>query len=78
MSVASLLSGAALTYCGITGRKFSDLLCHRKAKAGDPARAPSYPKETESLADQVPADRVEEAQMESFPASDPPASQRSD
>ena len=83
--LAKGLSRAGLTAivgCAPGGR--ADLPCdHRprsrdmvspksRAKHGSDKDSPSFPGEATSK--QLPADELEEASMESFPASDPPAS----
>lgn len=74
--VLAVAAGAALIYRGITGRSALSQLCtvgdrHRR---GDSSQTPSY-RDDDNLqrASQVARDEVEEASMESFPASDPPA-----
>src|SRR4051794_2658324 len=69
-------AGAACLYHAFTGRDPCDLLFPRgSAKHGEEKDSPSFPSEAESK--QLPSDEVDEASMESFPASDPPAVHRS-
>ena len=75
-------AGAGLAYYGITGRNPMQALRtaleqgpNYGSGAGDggSADAPSYQHDFRRRAGQTPEDEVEEASMESFPASDPPA-----
>jgi hypothetical protein len=76
------LAGAFGVYHGFMS---SNLSCcktglTRERRREDAAAGPSFHHEREDQPDkarQVPVDDVEEAAMESFPASDPPASSRS-
>lgn len=72
------VAGATLTYHGWTGiDPFSRLLGPSAARHGSVAETPSQSGRPPGGGDvQIPADALEEAQMESFPASDPPASSR--
>gem|GEM_PF-2533900 len=67
-------AGAALAYYGWTGRNPADLLARNRARHGRPAQSPSSGGDIRGERVQIPSDRLEEALMESFPASDPPAS----
>jgi hypothetical protein len=64
-------AGAAMLYRGLTGRNPLELLAHR-ASRNDASLAPSYQNEQTGRSAQLPDDEVDEASMESFPASDPP------
>lgn len=74
--LAAIAAGGALMYRGVTGRNplrrvmnFLESGVHY----GDSHLAPSYQNDEGGPAPQLPQDEVEEASMESFPASDPPA-----
>ena len=68
-------AGAAFLYHAFTGRDPFDLVTRKgQVKHGEEKDSPSFPGEAESK--QLPSDEVDEASMESFPASDPPALQR--
>jgi hypothetical protein len=69
--------GAGWAYHGITGRNpISQLLRERRGgKTGESGEGPSHQNDWKDTA-QLPADNVDEAAMESFPASDPPAPAR--
>jgi hypothetical protein len=68
------VAGAGLIYRGTTGlNPLHALFGKPRDRSGDPALSPSYQHDL-SPAGQLPGDEVDEASMESFPASDPPAS----
>src|SRR4051812_24599142 len=64
----------SVIFCGVTGRSVASLFATgpRRARDGQPKQAPSYQNDFRDRAPQMPADDVDEASMESFPASDPP------
>jgi hypothetical protein len=74
-SLVGCVVGAGLIYHACTGRDPLSLLTGKKncAKEGDQKDTPSGAVHG-TVSKQVPSDPIEEAQMESFPASDPPAS----
>jgi uncharacterized membrane protein len=72
----SALAGAVMCIQGITGKSpLAALLSYESKKRR--ADAPSFA-HMKRAATQEPSDDVEEASMESFPASDPPSSHRSE
>ena len=74
-SLLACAAGGAFLYHAITGRDPMSLVCDKtKAREGDEKDSPSFPGEAESK--QLPSDEIDEASMESFPASDPPAHRR--
>lgn len=76
MGIVAVASGAALIYRGITGRSALGQICRvgSRSRRGDSHQTPSYHGDYRpGRSSQVAQDEVEEASMESFPASDPPS-----
>jgi hypothetical protein len=76
VGLGAVALGACMVYRGITGQSLVDrLLCGRTLLSRNerPGDSPSFPESEASGSTQAPMDDVDEASMESFPASDPPA-----
>ena len=69
-----MLFGMGWAYKGFTGRSPIEKLLgqQRGGRRGEPSQSPSHQGDWKESA-QLPADELDEAAMESFPASDPPA-----
>jgi hypothetical protein len=77
LGTATAAAGAAVIYRCVTGRSplpesWTCCVPNREARDGRPSESPSYQNDYRRRAAQMPSDSVDEALMESFPASDPP------
>ena len=71
-AILAVLAGGALTWRGVTGCSILASLTRDRPRDGSPNEAPSYLHKGHKSG-QLPSSPVEEASMESFPASDPPS-----
>ena len=71
--LALLAGGLGLSYYGWTGKNPLNALRGKMCSRAVPEGAASHAHDGTSQATQVPENAVDEAAMESFPASDPPA-----
>jgi len=77
-SVIASAVGVALAYYGWTGRNPLESVMKDRPRSGNANQTPSHAGHHRKQTNvQIPSDPVEEALMQSFPASDPPGSVRS-
>lgn len=76
LAVGLTVGGAAVLSRAITGKSLIDTLGLGGHRSADTPNAPTFRDEGRATS-QEPEDAIDEAAMESFPASDPPASHHS-